>query len=431
MDSNQAGRRRSLLLALALMIALGVAIGGARWQPAGAPPAAGQDLDRPQAATNSAVQAAKGDRDLPRDSVAPGSSGPNGQSSVRESDLLTMEDYWNTRVTYPTGRFSTAWLLKAAAQDHLIPSGIPDGQVIYNRATSHSPLALNPAAFTALGPQPEQTDGCFNCYNYGHVSGRVNDLAIDPTNPTVAYLASVGGGIWKTTNCCVTTTTWLPTLDNPLISTVSVDTIAIDPNNHNTVYVGTGDLNFGSFAMGSAGVLKTTDAGQSWAVLGSSVFTPPYPEPVGYYPQYQAIGKVRVDPRNSNNVVAGTKTGLYFSYDAGVNWSGPCLPDTFTTQRQDVTGLILRNNGASTDLYTVVGTRGFSTTVQYDLAENGANGIYKTTMPASACPTGWTLLTTPANGWPAGTGTGVPYHLGGNPVGRIDIAQSPSNPLVI
>ena len=38
------------------------------------------------------------------------------------------------------------------------------------------------------------------------------------------------------------------------------------------------------------------------------------PLPPGQFPQYQAVGKVRVDPRNSNNVVAGTKTGLYFSY---------------------------------------------------------------------------------------------------------------------
>ena len=64
-----------------------------------------------------------------------------------------------------------------------------------------------------------------------------------------------------------------------------------------------------------------------------------------------------------------------------------------------------------------VGTRGFSTTVQYNLAENGANGIYKTPMPASGCPASWTLLTTPNNGWPAGTGSGVPYPSRRRPAG--------------
>ena len=168
-------------------------------------------------------------------------------------------------------------------------------------------------------------------------------------------------------------------------------TSSIDPNNHNTVYAGTGDLNFGSFAMGSAGVLKSTDAGATWTVKGADVFTPLYPaarRPVPAVPGHRQGG---VDPRNSNNVVAGTKTGVYFSYDGGDNWSGPCLPDAFTTQRQDITGLILHNNGSSTDLYVAVGTRGFSTTVQFNLAENGANGIYKTTVPASGCPASWTL----------------------------------------
>jgi hypothetical protein len=36
--------------------------------------------------------------------------------------------------------------------------------------------------------------------------------------------------------------------------------LTIDPNDHNTVYAGTGDLNFGSFSMGSQGILKSTDA---------------------------------------------------------------------------------------------------------------------------------------------------------------------------
>ena len=103
----------------------------------------------------------------------------------------------------------------------------------------------------------------------------------------------------------------------PAARTTSIDTVTIDPNNHNTIYAGTGDLNFGSFSMGSQGILKSTDAGATWTVLGANVFGPGLPLPAGQFPQYQAVGKVRVDPNNSNNVVAGTKTGLYFSYDGG------------------------------------------------------------------------------------------------------------------
>jgi len=41
----------------------------------------------------------------------------------------------------------------------------------------------------------------------------------------------------------------------------------------------------------------------------------------GQFPQYNAVGKVRVDPNDSSKVAAGTKKGLYFSYDGGV--TGP------------------------------------------------------------------------------------------------------------
>src|SRR5204862_4928915 len=103
------------------------------------------------------------------------------------------------------------------------------------------------------------------------------------------------------------TTTWSATTDDPLLATISIDTLTIDPNNHNTIYAGTGDLNFGSFSMGSQGILKSTNGGATWTLLGANVFGPGLPEPAGNFQQYNAVGKVRVDPRNSNNLVAGTK----------------------------------------------------------------------------------------------------------------------------
>jgi hypothetical protein len=198
--------------------------------------------------------------------------------------------------------------------------------------------------------------------------------------------------------------------------------------------------------MGSQGILKSTNGGVSWTILGASVFGAPYPEPSGQFPQYQAVGKVRVDPNNSNKVVAGTKTGLYLSYDSGVNWTGPCLTNSFNTQRQDITGLELSNLSGTTRILAAIGTRGFATTVQYDLGSNGANGLYKGTLPASGCPTDFTAISRNNNGFVFGTNvSGSPYATGnlmnattgtpyggnintGNQLGRMDIAVAPSNP---
>ena len=312
------------------------------------------------------------------------------------------------------------------------------------------PYALDPDSFTALGPSPEHMSGCSGCYDYGTTAGRVNAIVIDPTTTTngsiTAYLATVGGGVAKTTTCCTSTTSWSLITDDPLISTTSIDTLALDPQNHNTIYAGTGDLNFGSFSMGSQGILKSTDGGATWSVLGSSVFGAAYVEPPNQFPQYDAVGKVRVDPNNSSRVVAGTKKGIFMSYDGGVNWNGPCRANSFADQRQDTTGLELTDlGGGVTRILVAVGTRGFATPVQYDLGLQGANGLYKGTMPASGCPGDFTLLTRNDNGFVFGTsvtgspyatgaslnaGTGVPYSniSTGNQLSRMDIAVAPSNP---
>ncbi len=350
-------------------------------------------------------------------------------------DLNRMETEWNNRITYPTGHFNPEWVRLAAAQDARVASGIPAGIPSANLNQANSPLVLDPNSFTALGPQPLRMTGCSGCYDYSKTEGRVNTIAVDPTTTTngsiVAYLGSVGGGVWKTTNCCSASTSWSVTTDDPLLATISVDSVAIDPNNHNTVYAGTGDLNFGSFSMGSQGILKSTDAGVTWTLLGANVFGPALPEPGGQFPQYNAVGKVRVDPNNSNNVVAGTKTGLYFSYNGGNNWTGPCATNNFNTQRQDITGLELTNVGGTTRVTAAVGVRGFATTVQYNLDQNGANGIYKGTLPSSGCPKDFTPITTNINGWAGLNATsGTPYGGAGtgNQVGRIDIAVAPSDP---
>jgi hypothetical protein len=345
-----------------------------------------------------------------------------------ESGKFRIEEYWAARVTYPTGRFDQRWLLEAREQDRRVPRGVPGGKVVYS-PPAESPLALDPTQFTSLGPQPLQSSGCLNCFAYGHVAGRTNVMAVDPVTPNVAYLGSDGGGVWKSTNCCSASTTWSPVTDDPLISTIAIGDLTIDPGNHDVVYAGTGDLRFGSFSFGAAGVLKSTDQGATWTVLGVDVFAPPLPLPPGTFPQYQAIGKVKVDPNNSNIVIVGAKTGVYFSYDAGLNWTGPCLTNAFPSQRQDITGLLVADAGATTEVYAAVGVRGFSTTVQFNLDQNGANGVYKTTVPASGCPASWTLSSTSANGWPAGTGAGAPFPA--NVLGRVDLAMAPSNPNVV
>ena len=99
--------------------------------------------------------------------------------------------------------------------------------------------------------------------------------------------------------------------DDPLISTTSIDTVTIDPNNHNTIYAGTGELNYRLFLDGQPGhpqvdrCRSDVDGARRRRLRSGATRSLP-----GQFPQYNAVGKVRVDPNNSNRVVAGTKTGL-------------------------------------------------------------------------------------------------------------------------
>ena len=229
---------------------------------------------------------AEGDQQL-RDMPVPG-----GEAD----DLERMQMEWHNRVTYPTGRFNPEWIRLAAAHDfqmaRRVPLGVRRADLLRGK---NGPLALDVNAFTALGPQPERMTGCQGCFDYGKTEGRVNAVVVDPTTTItgsiVAYIGTDGGGVWKTTNCCSAATSWTVLTDDAAVSTTSIDTLTIDPNNHNTIYAGTGDLNFGSFSYGSQGILRSTDGGMSWTVLGATVFGAPYPEPAGQFPQYPSRGQ--------------------------------------------------------------------------------------------------------------------------------------------
>ena len=290
------------------------------------------------------------------------------------------------------GPLNPAWVRTAAAQDARVRRGVPTGRprpFAARRGTAAA--ALSTSGFTSLGPKPERMTGCGGCFDYTTTAGRINAIVIDPTTTThgsiVAYAASVGGGVWKTTNCCSASTTWTVTTDDPLIATTAStrSRSTRTTTTRSTPAPATSTTAPSRWAARASS--RSTDGGAHWTVLGADVFGPAYTEPAGQFPQYDAVGKVRVDPNNSDNVVAGTKKGLYFSYDGGANWTGPCTTNGFTTMRQDITGLELSNMGGGvTRILAAVGVRGFATTVQYDLGQNGANGIYSATMPASGCP---------------------------------------------
>ena len=94
-------------------------------------------------------------------------------------------------------------------------------------------------------------------------SGRVADIAVNPTNSAEYYVAVASGGVWKTTNHG---TTYSPIFDGQ--GSYSIGCVTIDPSNPHTIWVGTGENNNQRSVAYGDGVYKSNDGGKSWINVG-------------------------------------------------------------------------------------------------------------------------------------------------------------------
>ena len=113
------------------------------------------------------------------------------------------------------------------------------------------------------------------------MSGRIADIATNPDDPSQWYVAVGSGGVWKTNNAG---NTWQPIFDDQ--TSYSIGCITLDPQNSFIVWVGTGENVGGRHVGYGDGIYRSTDGGENWENMGLK--------------ESQHISKIIVHPENSD-----------------------------------------------------------------------------------------------------------------------------------
>ncbi|GAC1432692.1 MAG: exo-alpha-sialidase [Terriglobales bacterium] len=207
--------------------------------------------------------------------------------------------------------------------------------------------------------------------------------------------------MWKTTNGG---TKWTPLTSNQF--SLATGAIAVDPNNHLNIYVGTGEENFAGDSYYGGGLLKSTNGGSTWSHVGTTTFGGPLTSGLGG----AFIGGIAIQPGSAGTPIVlvasqyssgtnGLRSGIWRSTDGG-NTFAPVLPSSASSNAWATSILFVSNTTA----YAAIG----------NIFGDASNGIYKSVDAGST--------------WTAANGSGTTALISGTNAGRIVMIGASSSP---
>ncbi len=147
------------------------------------------------------------------------------------------------------------------------------------------------------------------------MSGRISDIAVaalpGERPGRVQYVATAGGGVWKTVNAGKT---WEPIFAGQPVASIGDVTVA--PSSPEIVWVGSGESNNLRSSSWGDGVYKSTDAGRTWTHVGLR--------------SSQHVPRILIHPTTPDIVyvaamgplwTSGGERGVYKSNDGGRTWN--------------------------------------------------------------------------------------------------------------
>ncbi len=205
---------------------------------------------------------------------------PEGEAELPVERYLAADEQMRQMARYST----------VTAQLHAATSNLVAGQAAAE-------------TWTSLGP--------------GNVGGRTRALIFHPADPQTLFAGAAAGGVWKSSDGGAT---WRPLGDK--LANLAVNALAIDRNQPNVIYAGTGEGFLNSDGVRGAGIFKSTDGGANWVQLPATRTT-----------DFYYVNDLISSPGNGQRLYAATRTGVWRSLDGGGSWtrvldpqmSGGCL----------------------------------------------------------------------------------------------------------
>ena len=154
----------------------------------------------------------------------------------------------------------------------------------------------------------------------GNIGGRINTIAIDPFNHNIILLGYSQGGIYQTKDGGMN---WRPVFDDQ--ASLSISHISFDPQSPGRVYATTGDVNISGYPFLGSGVYRSDDYGVTWSYTGLA--------------DHGVLSKVVVDPHDHQVLYVGSmgfpshkgeEKGLFRSTDGGQSWNKALTIDDST-----------------------------------------------------------------------------------------------------
>lgn len=159
----------------------------------------------------------------------------------------------------------------------------------------------------------------WTCRGPGNVAGRAREILVHPDDPTnnTWFVASVGGGVWKTEDAGAN---WRQLTDE--IPNLPISALAQARSATNVFYAGTGESFYNVDVINGNGVLKSTDFGETWTPLASTL------DDV----RFNNISRILVSPTDPNLVLVSATVGrfkvsleatsnIFRSTNGGASWT--------------------------------------------------------------------------------------------------------------